>query len=77
MILTQFNLAPVVNFVVQKIGWVFGELQSFEMLGTNMLAFWLTLSVIGVMIPILFTIAKGTSYKMGKAEIKEHDNRAK
>lgn len=58
MIGTAFNLGPVINFIIEKIGWVFGELQSFEILGTNMLAFWLTLSVIGVLLPIIFTIGK-------------------
>lgn len=77
MIATNFNMGPVINFVVERIGWVFTQLQNIEFLGTNMLAFWLTLSVIGVMLPILFTIAKGTTYKVGKGEIKGNDNRAK
>ena len=68
MIITYFNIAPVINFIVEKIGWVFGELQSYEILGTNMLAFWLTLAVIGVMVPIIFTISKSVTYKAARNE---------
>lgn len=68
MIGTYFNIAPVINFIVEKIGWVFGELQSYEILGTNMLAFWLTLAVIGVMVPIIFTISKSVTYKAARSE---------
>ena len=68
MIITYFNIAPVINFIVEKIGWVFGELQSYEILGTNMLAFWLTLAIIGVMVPIIFTISKSVTYKAARSE---------
>lgn len=64
-------IGPVINFIVEKIIWVFNMLQDIEFLGTNLLAFSLTILLLGVLLPILFTIAKGTTYNVAKIEMRK------
>lgn len=60
--LTQFNLGPIIQFVINGIMSIFSQLQNIEFLGTNMLQFSVTLMIIGTMVPLIITIAKSFSF---------------
>lgn len=72
--LTQFNLGPIIQFIINGIMSIFNQLQNIEFLGTNMLQFLVTLLIIGTMIPLLFTLARGTTYKVGKREMRKKND---
>lgn len=49
-------MAEVINFIISGIMDAFDKMMDIEFLGTNMLAFALTITILGILIPIIFTV---------------------
>lgn len=58
-IIAVADLGPIIEFIVNGVMSVFDAMQDFEFLGTNLLAFCITIMILGVLIPIIFTIGRG------------------
>lgn len=63
MIQANFDLGGVITFIINNILYMLESLDNIEFLGTTMLKFSLTLMILGILIPVIFTIARGMTIK--------------
>lgn len=74
MIATTFDLGSIITFITNGILQIWNFMSNIEFLGTNLLKFSLTLFILSIMLPILFTIARSMGYKTSK-EIRVKERR--
>lgn len=58
----------VIDLIVTGITRCYQILANFEILGTNMLTFLITLTIIGAMLPIILTIAQSSRNIVERAD---------
>lgn len=67
MDITNF-MSWFINQVVNMFTWFFGILDSITFAGTSLLKVCITVSILGILIPVLLTIAQNFSIKSSPSE---------
>lgn len=59
-------LDNIIDMISNLIWWFFGRLENIKFFNTNLLQFSVTILVLSVLIPVLFTIIKSGTNTIGK-----------